>query len=129
MSDKRKYLIDNKIKCSCKGYNLDKLLQPNILTLLARKNLHGYLIIQELEKKNLFQGEKADNTGIYRALKTLEDKELVQSEWDIDGSGAAKKIYRITKEGKECLANWIETLNDYKKMIEIIIKDAKAVLK
>lgn len=129
MSNNRQGLINKKVKCSCKGYNLDKLLQPNILILLAKHNLHGYLIIQELENKNLFNGEKADSTGIYRTLKTLEDKALVKSEWDMDGTGAAKKIYKITIAGKECLANWIQTLEDYKKTIETIIEDAKCVLK
>lgn len=129
MSNNRLSLISDKVKCSCKGYNLDKLLQPNILILLTKQNLHGYLIIQELKNKNLFLGEKVDSTGIYRTLNTLEDKGLVESEWDMDGAGAAKKIYKITISGKECLANWIQTLEDYKKTIEIIIEDAKDVLK
>ena len=126
MSNKRVSLISKKVKCSCKGYNLDKLLQPNILILLSGQDLHGYLIIQELENKNLFHGEKADSTGIYRTLKILEDKGLVKSEWDINGAGAAKKIYKISVAGKDCLANWIKTLEEYKKTIEIIIEDATA---
>lgn len=129
MSNNRQSLIKEKVKCSCKGYNLDKFLQPSILILLAKQNLHGYLIIQEFKNKNLFLGEKVDSTGIYRTLNTLEDKGLVKSEWDMDGTGAAKKIYEITIPGKECLANWIQTLEDYKKTIEIIIEDAKDVLK
>lgn len=129
MSNNRLSLINDKVKCSCKGYNLDKLLQPNILILLTKQNLHGYLIIQELKNKNLFLGEKVDSTGIYRTLNTLEDKGLVESEWDMDGTGAAKKIYKITISGKECLANWIHTLEEYKKTIEIMIEDGKEVLK
>lgn len=128
MSNNRQGIINVKVKCSCKGYNLDKLLQPNILILLAKQNLHGYLIIQELENKNLFRGEKFDNTGIYRTLKTLEDRALVDSEWDIDGTGAAKKVYKITNAGRECLKNWIKTLEDYKQIIETIITDAKVVV-
>lgn len=126
MSNKRLGLINENVKCSCKGYNLDKLLQPIILILLSKQDLHGYLIIQELENKDFFHGEKVDNTGIYRTLKTLEDKGLVKSEWDINGAGAAKKIYKISVAGKDCLANWIKTLEEYKKTIEIIIEDAKS---
>ena len=128
MSDRRQLHIKEDVKCSCKGYTLDKMLQPNILILLAKKDLHGYSIIRELEKKNLFQGEKADNTGIYRALRTLRDKGMVRSEWDVDGAGAAKKIYNITDLGRVCLKNWIKTLEEYRGTIETMIGDAKAAL-
>jgi len=32
------------------------------------RDMHGYVVIQELEKLDLFNGEKIDNTGIYRTL-------------------------------------------------------------
>ena len=128
MSNSGLSLIDANVKCSCKGNNLDKLLQPSILTLLANRDMHGYVIIQELENKNLFQCEKYDNAGIYRTLKSLEEKALVSSEWEFDATGPAKKIYKINSSGKECLANWIRTLEDYKKTIDVIIKSAKAVI-
>jgi PadR family transcriptional regulator PadR len=127
MSNMKRSLIDKKAKCSCKGYNLDKLLQPNILILLTQQNLHGYSIIQELENKNLFNGEKADNTGIYRTLKVLEDKGLVQSQWELESAGPAKKIYNITEEGRDCLSNWIDTLETYRKTIDTIIEEAKEI--
>lgn len=128
MSNNRQQLIKEDIKCSCRGYNLDKLLQPNILILLAKQDLHGYLIIQELEKKNLFNGERADNTGVYRALKTLEEKEKVKCEWVLEESGPAKKIYKITDQGLECLRTWIKTLEEYKSTIDTIINDAKEAI-
>lgn len=128
MSNINKSLIDAKAKCSCKGYNLDKLLQPNILILLAKQNLHGYSIIQELENKNLFNGKKADNTGIYRTLNTLEEKGLIKFEWELESTGPAKKVYHITDVGLECISNWIETLENYRKTIDVMIEEAKALL-
>lgn len=128
MSNSGLNLIDKNTKCSCKGYNLDKLIQPQILTILAQQNLHGYLIIQELEKNNVSKDEKLDNTGVYRALKTLEDREMVCSEWLYEETGPAKKNYKITDKGMECLNTWIYTLEDYMKSIEKIVADAKNVL-
>lgn len=122
-------LIDENIKCSCKGYNLDRLIQPNILIILAKHKLHGYMIIQELERRNWFHDKRADNTGVYRALKTLEDKGMVRFEWVMDESGPAKKIYMITDKGLECLEIWIHTLERYKSSIENIIKEAGEVLR
>lgn len=61
MTDKGLNLISESDKCSCKGSNLDKFLQPAILSLLAKKNLNGYLIIQELEDRNFSKQEKVDS--------------------------------------------------------------------
>jgi poly-beta-hydroxybutyrate-responsive repressor len=128
MSNSGSSLINKTNKCSCKGYNLDKLLQPQILTLLVAKPLHGYIIIQELENKMLNDCGKLDPTGIYRTLKTLEEKELITSQWDIQGAGAAKRIYQATPAGNDCLKTWIKTLEDYQKTIALIIDDAKNIL-
>lgn len=122
MSDSRHRQVSVNVKCSCKGYNLDKLLQPMILTLLTGRNLHGYAIIQELQKKNF--GEKFDNAGFYRTLKSLTIKGLVDYEWIVEANSPAKKVYKITGSGIECLANWIQTLGGYKNAIEAIISDA-----
>jgi PadR family transcriptional regulator PadR len=122
-------LIDDNVKCSCRGNNLDKLVQPNILIILAKQDMHGYMIIQELEKMNTFDDEKVDNTGVYRALKTLEDRDMVKFEWVMDESGPAKKNYSITDKGLECLENWISTLETYQKKIDKIIEDAKDIFK
>lgn len=120
-------LIGKNIKCSCKGYNLDKLLQPNILIILAKQKLHGYMIIQELGFGDKFHAKKVDNTGVYRTLKTLEDRGMVRFEWDLDEPGPAKKTYMITDKGLQCLETWIQTLEDYKNSIESLIKEAKNV--
>jgi DNA-binding PadR family transcriptional regulator len=44
-------MISTNEKCSCLGYNLDKLVQPKILIPLMRKKLHGYSIVKKLEEK------------------------------------------------------------------------------
>lgn len=128
MSDNRLTLIDCENRCSCKGYNLDKFLQPNILILLAQENLHGYSIIQKLEEERNAFGEKFDSTGVYRTLQTMEKNLLVESSWDMEGTGAARKTYQITAEGRACLANWVETLSWYRSIISELISDIKETL-
>ncbi|UWG98719.1 helix-turn-helix transcriptional regulator [Dehalobacter sp. DCM] len=115
-------LIDDINKCSCLGYNLDKLIQPKILITLNRQDepLHGYRII-ELLNENFFCNNHVDSTGIYRALKTLEEHNILGFEWDTTGTGPAKKTYWLTEAGKKCLANWIKTLKEYQKNICQII--------
>lgn len=116
-------------KCSCKGYNLDKLIQPMILTILAEEDLYGYKILQEIIKTTMFkESEKPDPTGVYRFLKNMEKRGLVVSSWDVESAGPAKRFYKLTQAGKECLAHWIETLEEYQKNIGDLVKNAQKVL-
>ena len=115
-------------QCACAGINLDKLVQPTILLFLAEQDLHGYGLIQKIMDSPMFKGEKPDPTGIYRFLKSMEDRQLVVSSWDLAESGPAKKIYTITGEGVVCLQRWISTLRDYLTSIETLVTVADRLL-
>jgi len=128
MSDNRLYRAVNKDKCSCKGSNLDRFLQPKILVLLAHENMHGYSIIQRLENEKPFMCEKFDSTGVYRTLQSMEARGLVVSNWDIEGTGAAKKTYKITPGGLDCLSNWLVTLREYQKTITGLIDEIEKTI-
>lgn len=129
MSTNGQSLITDMKKCSCTGNNLDKLIQPTLLTMLAKEEegMHGYKIMEQLGSKSLFSQKIPDSTGVYRTLRTLEERNLVISQWDVSGTGPAKKIYKLTNEGRKCLEQWVDTLKQYKENIEIILKEAKAV--
>ena len=45
---------------------------------------------------------------IYRHLRQLENDGLVLSEWETEGAGPARRVYRLTAEGREMLDLWIE---------------------
>jgi DNA-binding PadR family transcriptional regulator len=111
-------------RCSCTGINLDKLVQPTILLLLAEQDLHGYGLIQKIMDSPMFKGGKPDPTGVYRFLKSMEDRRLVMSSWDLTEPGPPKKIYTITGEGVACLERWIITLRDYRDSIEALITES-----
>ncbi|MDK2941598.1 MAG: hypothetical protein PWP56_1111 [Acetobacterium sp.] len=128
MSNSSEGSLNQQAKCSCQGGTLDKLLQPQILTILASQNLHGYRIIHELEIRKMIHGDKIDRTGVYRTLKHLEEKNLIAAEWDVNGTGAAKKIYRINPSGQTCLKNWIETLETYQNTIAGILSEARRTI-
>lgn len=115
-------------KCSCSGYNLDKLVQPSILSLLAKEDLYGYKIVQCMVDSPMFKEGKPDSTGVYRFLKTMEKRGLVTSRWDTKGDGPAKRIYKITNSGKVCLARWIVTLEEYRTQIGCLLQEARSNL-
>jgi PadR family transcriptional regulator, regulatory protein PadR len=124
MSNNKLNQPEKNVKCSCKGYNLDKLLQPRILQILTEEKNHGYGIVQALETRPLFHEEKADTAGIYRALATLQDRGLIEFEWILESSGPAKKQYAITEEGIQCLKNWVQTLRDYRQSLDDFLLNA-----
>ena len=120
MEDKLYFEMD----CPCKGKYLDKMLQPAILTLLYRENLHGFILIQKLSENPMFAGTLPDKTGVYRYLKKMEASELLESDWELDDDGGKpRRIYTITEKGRHCLANWLEALKRYSFSIGELIRE------
>ncbi len=90
-----------------------------ILLLLSERPSHGYDIAKRLgdfgcPKKNI-----AQMGGLYRNLAELENDGLIISDWDTDDNGPAKKIYKISPDGKK----YLKTLSEYFDGIIDIIKD------
>lgn len=107
-------------ECAELGKSLNRLSQPTILTLLAAndKPMHGYIIVQQAAHSPMFGGKKPDATGIYRALKRMEEAELVTSEWESPEEGSAKRLFTLTDKGRHCLRRWIDALACYELTLE-----------
>ena len=118
------------IECSTLGKSLSRLSQPTILTILAKNDMpmHGYIIVQEAAKSPMFGGKKPDATGIYRALKRMEEAGLVHSWWDTPHEGTAKRLFELTERGRKCLRRWIDALACYQLTIEELREDASRAL-
>ena len=99
--------------CPCAGKNLDRFIQPAVLAVLAEGPLHGYRVLKSLSAMPMFAGRQPDATGIYRFLKAMEDRDLVESKWDLSGSGPAKRFFTLTPAGKKCVAGWVGTIEAY----------------
>jgi len=108
-------------QCSCSGRTLDRLLRPAILALLARDKTHGYDVIQRLKELAMFVDYPPDTSGVYKALKSMEEEGLISSNWEFGDIGPAKKQYILTKDGKVCLKRWAETLQGYRTQIDGIL--------
>ncbi len=116
------------VDCPCSGGTLDKLIQPAILAVLSEGPSHGYRIAEKIGEIPDFVGERPDVSGIYRFLKGMEAKGLVVSSWDTPSHGNAKRRYTITPSGRECLAQWIETLNRQLTAISALLKTTRAAV-
>lgn len=110
--------------CPCKGKNLDKMLQPAILTILCEGSAHGFILAEKIGDSPMFGGTMPDKTGVYRYLKKMEESQLLSSKWEMgEEKDKLCRIYEITEKGKDCLCNWSKALKEYEKSIELLIKD------
>jgi len=75
------------------------LLDLIVLQLLNKRPMHGYQIITRIRKE--FRVYFGPST-IYPLLRTLEKKEYVKSEWDMNGE-RPRKVYTLTTEGQKLL--------------------------
>ncbi len=69
-----------------------------LLVLLKDKEMYGYQLVSELEKRggDLFQLKEGT---LYPVLYRLEDKGYIESYRDIPERGVPRKYYRLTKAG------------------------------
>ncbi|MCL2826296.1 MAG: PadR family transcriptional regulator [Eggerthellaceae bacterium] len=117
-------------ECAELGKSLSRLSQPTILTLLAKagKPMHGYIIVQQAAQSPMFGGKKPDATGIYRALKRMEESGYVTSKWETPEEGSAKRLFTLTDKGNKCLRRWIDALACYELTLEELRTDASTAL-
>ncbi len=92
----------------------DKLvleLRRGILVLATLSQLdeakYGYSLMQELAD----QGLEIEQGTLYPLLRRLEDQELLESEWNVEGS-RPRRYYQLSSAGAEVLRSlseeWIE---------------------
>jgi DNA-binding PadR family transcriptional regulator len=111
--------------CACSGKTLGRLLQPAVMGILAEQPLHGYLIVQRLTRLAMFKANPPDPTGLYRLLRGMEDEKLVTATWDLADSGPAKRRFELTRSGRQCLTQWVETLKEYRRCIDDLLAAIK----
>lgn len=117
------------IDCPCTGGTLDRLIQPAILLVLEEGPLHGYRIAERIAEIPGFAGQKPDVSGVYRFLKSMERKGLLTGSWNVSESGPARKCYQITPGGQQCLAEWVKTLEEYRKSITALLRAVRSTMR
>ena len=94
-------------------------LKHGILGLLSYEDMTGYDLSKYFEQSLSFFWN-AQKSQIYRDLKDLEKKDLVEYKVKHQEDKPDKKIYSITKKGQKELVNWI---NQYFKPDENKVRD------
>jgi PadR family transcriptional regulator PadR len=94
-----------------------------ILAVLSRGKNHGYAIAREIEARSenaLSMGEGA----LYPALRALENDGAIESEWQVQESGPARKVYWLTDEGAKKLEAQVAQWNSFSKGVNAVLKGA-----
>ena len=108
--------------CPCQGSSLVGFIQPIILSLLGEGPCHGYVLMQNIGRTKLWKEKSPDAAGVYRALKDMESRGLIQSQAMTEGrAGPERRMFTITEEGRKCAASWEKTLRQYRRGITEII--------
>ena len=97
------------------GARLPKnFMTPWVLLVLKQWNLHGYLLLQQLNRMGFTD---VDHATLYRELRRLEKEGYVASQWETGSSGPARRVYSITEAGEQMLLGWTDVVSGYQKMI------------
>ena len=106
--------------------NLYRFVEPVLLFLLQKKGrAHGYELAIELPKHALTDAE-IEVSALYRTLRQLEQNDCVTSEWDVEGSGPARRLYKLTPHGEEHLEEWITVLAHMSESMSRFVLEARS---
>lgn len=105
----------------------DRYMQPSILMALLGGESYGYEMLQRIGDYGFLKGD-APPGMIYRHLRQMEEDQLVQSRWEAEGTGPARRVYAITPEGREELEAWVGYMERQAKALgDFVAKYAEAI--
>jgi len=115
----------NQHPCTCAMGNLYRFVEPVLLFLVKRnEQSYGYELANELRQYALTDAE-IEVSALYRTLRQLEQNGCVTSEWDVEGSGPARRQYKLTPRGKEHLQEWITVLDHMSASMAKFVREAR----
>lgn len=95
-------------------------LDSMILAVLESSPLHGYLVMETLQRRS--GGALGFSTGtIYPALRRLERAGYVRGEWASVG-GRKRRTYRLTPAGRRALASERAAWVDFTTVVDGVLR-------
>jgi PadR family transcriptional regulator PadR len=88
-----------------------------ILAVLAEGPHHGYAIGRRIEEQSE-QKLRMREGALYPALRVLEQDGYIVGAWEVQPSGPARKVYRMTAEGHAELTKRTREWTDYVRMMQ-----------
>ena len=102
-------------------------VEPFVLLLVAQGPTYGYKLIGELNELGVAP-EGIDAGMVYRTLRSMDADGLVTTEWGLEGD-QPRREYRLTEEGACALEDWLDVMNERKRLIEHFLERGEAITK
>ena len=113
--------------CTCAMGNLYRFVEPVVLLLLKKKGRsYGYDLSGDLKEYALTDAE-IERGALYRTLRQLEANGNVVSAWDVEESGPARRVYKLTAKGERHLDEWATVLEHVSKSMARFVAETKRV--
>jgi poly-beta-hydroxybutyrate-responsive repressor len=107
--------------------NLYRFVEPVVLLLLKKKGRsYGYDLSGDLKEYALTDAE-IERGALYRTLRQLEANGNVVSAWDVEESGPARRVYKLTAKGERHLDEWATVLEHVSKSMARFVAETKRV--
>ncbi len=92
-----------------------------ILKILSRETLHGYEIIKRIQQFTRAELH-IEEGALYPALRRMEEREWLKSEWGLSSHNREVKYYRLTGEGRRQLDEQTVTWDRYVKAMDRVLR-------
>jgi len=116
----------NERPCTCAMGKLYRFVEPLLLYLLKKKqSAYGYELVSELNEHTLTDST-IERGAVYRTLRNLEENGNVISDWDVSGSGPARRQYRLTPDGEVHLEEWAEVMGKLSRSMAHFVDEVKS---
>lgn len=90
-------------------------VQACLLLLLRERPDHGYELTERLRT---LSGAESDSSGVYRALRGLEQRGMVRSSWSTSTTGPARRTYELTAAGAAALGRHARALKGTRDVLD-----------
>jgi len=95
-----------------------------ILAVLRHGPLHGYAIARAIETWSADALHLHEGT-LYPALRQLEKQGVIQSAWEVQEPGPARRVYSLTEPGQAEFARRVEAWESYRAAINAVLNPRK----
>ncbi len=115
-----------KYPCTCAMGNLYRFVEPVVLLMLKKKGRsYGYDLSTDIAEFALTDAD-IERAALYRTLRQLETNGNVTSHWEMEDSGPARRVYRLTPEGEKHLDEWATVLDHVSRSMSRFVKETRA---
>ena len=113
--------------CTCAMGHLYRFVEPVLMLMIKeRGRTYGYDLSGDLPEY-AFTDAEIERAALYRTLNVLEKNGFVVSEWEVEGSGPARKLYSLTKDGEQHLQQWAQVLKKVSKSMSQFVRKVEAI--